>query len=90
MEKILSSFDTHTKGFSANKLTAFTLIAMVVVFDINYIRHCYSSGDYSNQNYWLLIHLLAAAFFMGLIKWAELMQLRNGNNNNETKNDEQA
>jgi hypothetical protein len=36
--KVISAFDNHSKGFSARKLSAFTIIVMVVICHIKWFK----------------------------------------------------
>jgi hypothetical protein len=42
LQKLIASLDTHSKGFSARKLAAFTVIILVVILHIKWF----------NSNHW--------------------------------------
>lgn len=78
-QKILYSFDNITKNaLSARKLTAFIIIVCVVVGHGFYFKHCFSKEDFSLYDTILIIDYIAAAFFLGLVTVANIIELKNG------------
>jgi hypothetical protein len=45
--KLQSAFDMHSKGFSARKLTAFTIVLCVFVGHIAWIKSAFMKEDFS-------------------------------------------
>lgn len=45
--KLQSAFDTHSKGFSARKLTAFAIVTCVFVAHIAWIKSAFIKEDFS-------------------------------------------
>jgi apolipoprotein N-acyltransferase len=45
--KLQSAFDTHSKGFSARKLTAFAIVLCVFVAHIAWIKSAFLKEDFS-------------------------------------------
>ncbi len=66
ISKIQSAFDTHSKGFSARKLTAFTIVLCVFVAHIAWIKTAFIKEDFSLLEGILLIakpeELIASRF----------------------------
>ena len=75
-EKIERSFDNSDLGYSARKLTAFTLVVMIVTLHVVYIQNF--NIEYLAEV--LIIDLCGVAFFLGLITVAQIIQLRGGKN----------
>lgn len=62
IQKILSSFDTHTLGFSARKLSAFTIIICVVVAHVKWT----ALADFSQLTTILTIDYSFIALCLGM------------------------
>lgn len=77
LQKIESTFDTHTKGYSARKLTAFVFVVLAVILAIKY-----TTPD--NLSDVLIIVLTFVAFCLGLVTAQNIINLKNGTNTNNT------
>lgn len=82
IQRLVNSLDNSTSGFSARKLTAFIIISCVVIGHFVYYKHCLQKEDFSIYTTVLAIDYIAAGFFLGLITFQQILQLKNGN---ETK-----
>lgn len=74
ISKILASFNTYEKGFSARKLTAFALMNLIV-----YIHYKQLSQD--NATEFLIIDLCGVFLSLGLVTFAQIIELKNGKTN---------
>lgn len=71
LQKIESTFDTHTKGYSARKLTAFAFVVLAVFLAIKF-----TTPD--NLAEVLVIILTFVAFCLGLVTAQNIINLKNG------------
>ena len=78
IKDIWASFNNHEKGASARKLTAFALIVMIV-----YIHYKQLSAD--NAIEFLIIDLCGVFLSLGLVTFAQIIELKNGTNNGTDK-----
>jgi hypothetical protein len=86
---LLASADTNTKGAAARKLTALSLTIPIFIFNTIYCYHSYKSFEFwkfSQWETWLIINLVAVAFFLGLVTVANLIILKNGYKKDDTQN----
>lgn len=87
--KLIGSFDTVSKNsFSARKLTAFTITAMVVVAHVIWIKNSHLKSDFSLLPEILLIDYGMISVCLGLTTF-ENIKLKNEkkpNNNTDTTN----
>lgn len=76
LTKLINSFDNDNDGFSARKLTAFFLVSC-----IGWIHFKFLTTD--NALDFLIVDLIGAGFFLGLITAAQIITLKNGTNNQD-------
>lgn len=69
---LVQSFSTAEGGFAARKLTAFALIVMVGYIHARFV-------DHSNAIEAIIIDLIGAAFFLGLVTFEQILKFKNGN-----------
>jgi hypothetical protein len=70
---LLNSFNNvKNVGFSGRKLTAFTFVACIVY--IHYIWGIYNAFTVEI----LICDIVGAAFFLGLISFTQILELKNG------------
>jgi hypothetical protein len=72
LEFIKGSFDNHSSSASARKLTAFTIIVMIVVSDIMYLR----AGTFTEFNTYLIIHFVAVFLLLGLVTVEQIIKFK--------------
>jgi hypothetical protein len=72
----LSLFNNN-EGFAGRKVTAAVLTTLVVVGDIIYFTKSETAFMSVFEN-WLIIHLCAIGFYLGLVTVANLIELRTG------------
>ena len=70
--KIIHSFDNSKDGFSARKLTAFTLTACVVYMHARWVEH-------DNVAEVLIIDLSTVLLLLGIVTAEQIIRLKNGN-----------
>jgi hypothetical protein len=70
LDKLISSLDTHTKGFSARKLTAFVIIICVIVAHIKWL----SLADFSLLGEILMIDYAFVAALLGMTTYQKIKQ----------------
>ena len=75
---LLQSFTTENGGASARKLTAFAAVLVAI-----YITYHYTDKD--NVITMVIIWLSTGMLCLGLVTFAQLIQLKNGNNGNTEK-----
>lgn len=78
IKDIWASFNNHEKGASARKLTAFALMVMIV-----YIHYTQLSSE--NAIEFLIIDLCGVFLSLGLVTFAQIIELKNGTNNGTDK-----
>lgn len=69
-QKILSSFDTHSQGFSSRKLTSFVITACVVAVHIKWI----ALGDFSKLESVLYIDYMFIGALLGLVTYQSIKE----------------
>jgi len=74
---LLSSFDNHTTGASARKLSAFALMVCVAYCHIRFV-------DATNVTSVLVIDLSAMLLCLGIVTAEQVIRLKNGNENPPT------
>ena len=74
--KLINSFDNENSGFSARKLTAFSLMVCVAYIHYKFI-------DTSTAINAQIVDLCAILVLLGIITIEQVIKLKNGNNNNE-------
>lgn len=70
--KLISSLDTHSKGYSARKLTALAVILMIIVGHIFFYRYCTRSDKWDLWVEVLIIDYGMIAVCLGLTTWENL------------------
>lgn len=83
--KILSSFDNHSMGFSGRKLSAFTIIGLVVLVHLAWLWHAISTGDFKYMPELLGIDFFFIAVMFGLTTY-QSVQNKNNEANSTTIN----
>jgi apolipoprotein N-acyltransferase len=77
--KLQSAFDTHSKGFSARKLTAFAIVLCVFVAHIAWIKSAFIKEDFSLLEGILIIDYSFIGGLLGLTTYESLKKQGNGN-----------
>lgn len=73
INKFFSSFDTHSKGASARKLTAFWMIAVLTTcLEITYLVWAYKNGNFELLTTLVEVNILLAAVCLGLVTYESL------------------
>lgn len=75
---ILNSFNNHEKGFSARKLSAFTLMACIVWVHYKWINH-------DNVAEVLIIDLCGVLILLGIITAEQIIKFKNDKPNESNK-----
>jgi hypothetical protein len=78
---IWASFNNHEKGASARKLTAFALMVLIA-----YIH--YKELSQTNATEFLIIDLCGVFLSLGLVTFAQIIELKNGKTNSTEQNSE--
>jgi hypothetical protein len=72
INKLISSLDTHTKGFSARKLTAFAVMLCVIAAHVKWL----SLGDFAMLGEILLIDYAFVAALLGMTTYQSIKSLK--------------
>ena len=72
LNKLISSLDTHTKGFSARKLTAFAVMLCVIAAHVKWL----SLGDFAMLGEILLIDYAFVAALLGMTTYQSIKSLK--------------
>jgi hypothetical protein len=72
LTKLANSFDNTNDGFSARKLTAFTLVVCIC-----WLHYKFVTPD--NAVEYLIIDLLGVLILLGIITIEQVIKLKNGN-----------
>lgn len=94
LNNVDKSFKVGDGGYSSRKLIAFQLMISVAFFDIIFVYLLWRQDSWSKQIFieLIIIHLVAAAFFLGYIFIEQIIKLvlavRNGIKPEEKKEDE--
>lgn len=83
IQKLLLTFDNSKEGHSARKWTAFIIVSCVIVGHAIYYKHCFSKEDFSIFAEVLIIDYVACGFFLGLITFQNIIELKNGSTNTQ-------
>ena len=79
-KRLVNSLDNISKdAFSARKLTAFAIMASVLIGHGIYYKHCFTKEDFSIYTTVLAIDYIAAGFFLGIITFQQVINFKNGN-----------
>ena len=78
-KKLLASFDNHSEGFSARKLTSFATIILVAELDYSYEKYASASKDFSLFPEILMIHLLFVLIVLGIVTMEQVIKLKESN-----------
>jgi hypothetical protein len=76
INKILSSFDNSSEGFSARKLTAFSLMVCIAYVHYKYVNE-------STAIEALITDLCGVLIALGIVTAEQIINLKNGNKSNE-------
>ena len=68
INKLISSLDTHTRGFSARKLTAFAVMLCVIAAHVKWL----SLGDFAMLGEILLIDYTFVAALLGMTTYQSI------------------
>ena len=68
INKLISSLDTHTRGFSARKLTAFAVMLCVIAAHVKWL----SLGDFAMLGEILLIDYAFVAALLGMTTYQSI------------------
>lgn len=81
IDNLLDSFNNSNAGWSARKLTAFTMTALATGAIFIWYYELILDAVWATSIYTqiLIILLVAAAFFLGLITFTQILELKNGN-----------
>jgi apolipoprotein N-acyltransferase len=79
--KLQSAFDTHSKGFSARKLTAFTIVLCVFVAHIAWIKSAFQKEDFSLLEGILIIDYAFIGGLLGMTTYESIKKQGNDNSN---------
>lgn len=74
LKDLWASFNNHEKGASARKLTAFALMVLIA-----YIH--YTQLSITNAVEFLIIDLCGVFLSLGLVTFAQIIELKNGKTN---------
>lgn len=78
--KLQSAFDTHSKGFSARKLTAFTIVLCVFVGHIAWIKNAFVKDDFSLFEGVLIIDYGFISTLLGMTTYESIKKGKNEGN----------
>lgn len=74
IENIINSLNNTDSGFSARKLTAFSLMILIAYVHYKYV-------DLSNAIEAILIDLGGVLLLLGIITFEQILKFKNGNSN---------
>lgn len=77
--KLQSAFDTHSKGFSARKLTAFTIVLCVFVGHIAWIKSAFQKEDFSLFEGILVIDYAFIGSLLGMTTYENIKKNKDDN-----------
>jgi hypothetical protein len=77
IEKLLSAFDTHSKGFSARKLSAFVIILCVVAIHIGWLKYAFRTENFSLMEGLLMIDYAFIAACLGMTTYETIQKIKN-------------
>jgi len=93
LNQIKESFMSHSKGFSARKMTAFVVTLLIVYTHYKWLRSCYNNNHFDLLPQVLLIDFSALLCLLGLTTWEKISSLKsiasgsyNSNNSNNSNN----
>lgn len=72
LEKLIASLDDYTKGFSSRKLSAFIMMACIVLLEMVYIKYLYNTGDFSMFPSILTINLGFVSTLLAITTYSKL------------------
>lgn len=79
IQRLVNSLDNISKdAFSARKLTAFAIMASILIGHGIYYKHCFTKEDFSIYTTVLAIDYIAAGFFLGIITFQQIINFKNG------------
>lgn len=74
IENLINSLNNTDSGFSARKLTAFSLMVLIAYVHYKYV-------DLSNAIEAILIDLGGVLLLLGIITFEQILKFKNGNSN---------
>lgn len=77
LNKIIASFDNHSKGFSARKLSGFIIICLIVAAHIGWFRYATKHENWQQLELVLTIDYSALFSLLGLTTWQSMKQKPN-------------
>ena len=77
--KLQAAFDVHSRGFSARKLTAFTIVLCVFVAHIAWIKSAFIKEDFSLLEGILIIDYSFIGGLLGMTTYEAIKKQSNGN-----------
>ncbi len=83
------AFEWHDNGASARKLTAFTMVACLVLIDFNWVRHAYSKEDFAQLMPMVWAHIFFIGLLLGIKSIDKLIEYKFGGKKHEKPNDNQ-
>lgn len=81
LDFIRSSFDTHSKGASARKTSAFWMIMLTTALEIGWLIHSYNKGDFSLLTVVVGVNLGFVATALGMTTYETIKKIDNENKN---------
>lgn len=82
-QKIQSALDTHSKGFSARKLSAFAIMMCVIAAHVAWLKNAFAKDDFSLLEGVLIIDYGFIATLLGLTTY-ESIKKKNENAGTES------
>ena len=73
-DRLINSLDNHSEGFSLRKVVSIILLICIVYIHLKYVSE-------ANAIEAMIIDLIGAAFFLGLVTFGQILELKNGKNN---------
>lgn len=75
IQKLLSAFDTHSKGFSARKLSAFAIMACVVLMHVVWLKYAFRTEKFDLLEGILLIDYAFIGTCLGMTTYETVKKL---------------
>lgn len=72
IHKIISSLDTHSKSFSARKLSALAIMMCVVTAHVAWLKNAFTKDDFSLLEGVLIIDYGAICTFLGMTTYESI------------------
>lgn len=87
LKYLQSSFDTHSKGASARKLSAFWVVVLITMLHVWWLRHAYRKEDFSLLMSILTLDFGFVALALGLTTFETITKLKNKKDESNTPAD---